>query len=738
MKLVKDIQFSELPEETRERVIEAAKIVQNGIREELGKDEYESFRHTDWAEDKIQEFNLWFQDGMGDARLYKNGNRYSCMIQISGHVHHVENDPNCETFRKLISKVFNKCKGECKKYQLKLVSEGECGDNFEGFDIWLDSTISKLLWEKYADKESKKVIEVKESTEFMLESSDTILLANFNELSLPLRQLIEDTNTAIYVATEKVFNKFSEYFNKEYMENTLNTIGGFNEYKSCIGDLSIWIENGQYVGFITLTPPISISNNVADNIMESVCNRLAENFDPQNPTKHMILTGDNSYCQFEMGLDESYAHMLYDKMNGNLIYEDTSFIAHKEFTESDMFFELTESTTDGKAEIDSLAKDLPGADANKGKKILNAISGVINKGILQKWASGWKEVHIRLTQNKSFMKKEVPIFAFTPPSDLNDQQFAQRFIRGHESFQAYLRRNPDIVINFNTQALATLKKGEDLYPVLHGAVQYYDGAIIKLAEKIQGAIINLPIDVKQIILNTDLYKLVGLSLEQLFIIEHVDFSNAKAMFEIPKKITDTAVSIIKEFPKKPISDRKEQKKILDEYKRLIVSYNEYGYTSSSYRGFLETLDRFMNGEYNSKLSSYMESWKYEQEDAMWIPSTKDPELKYMQEKFGVKKLKKIPADLVSYITIETEAIRDSNDKMMIASYCLAKLEIVEWYIELLEVGSKKYIVPHTLPYLNGVRTQLLACYDKIMKVRIVPASERPLLGEIRYPAGYEG
>ncbi len=33
-------------------------------------------------------------------------------------------------------------------------------------------------------------------------------------------------------------------------------------------------------------------------------------------------------------------------------------------------------------------------------------------------------------------------------------------------------------------------------------------------------------------------------------------------------------------------------------------------------------------------------------------------------------LKKIPYDLVSYIQIETEAIKDANDKMMISSHCL--------------------------------------------------------------------
>ena len=64
-------------------------------------------------------------------------------------------------------------------------------------------------------------------------------------------------------------------------------------------------------------------------------------------------------------------------------------------------------------------------------------------------------------------------------------------------------------------------------------------------------------------------------------------------------------------------------------------------------------------------------------------------------------------------------------------------EIVEWYIELLEVGSKKYIVPHTKPYLESVRTQLLACFKRIMEVKIVNPTTRPII-DIQYPKGYEG
>ena len=102
-----------------------------------------------------------------------------------------------------------------------------------------------------------------------------------------------------------------------------------------------------------------------------------------------------------------------------------------------------------------------------------------------------------------------------------------------------------------------------------------------------------------------------------------------------------------------------------------------------------------------------------------------------------KKLKRIPVDLVSYIQIETEAIQDSNDKMMISSYCLSKLELVNWYIELLEAGSKKYIVPQSKAYLEMVRDQLIACHKEIMSVKITRPCERPII-DIEYPIGYEG
>ncbi len=102
-----------------------------------------------------------------------------------------------------------------------------------------------------------------------------------------------------------------------------------------------------------------------------------------------------------------------------------------------------------------------------------------------------------------------------------------------------------------------------------------------------------------------------------------------------------------------------------------------------------------------------------------------------------KKLKRISYDTVAYIQIETEAIRDYNDKQMISSYCLSKLEMVEWYIKLLEVGSEKYIVPQSMYELEAIRDQLKECHKQIMSVKISRPGDRSTV-DVKYPKGYEG
>jgi len=101
-----------------------------------------------------------------------------------------------------------------------------------------------------------------------------------------------------------------------------------------------------------------------------------------------------------------------------------------------------------------------------------------------------------------------------------------------------------------------------------------------------------------------------------------------------------------------------------------------------------------------------------------------------------KKLPKFPSNMLSYIQIEGEAIKNANDKQMISSYAHGKLEKIDWYIQVLKSGSDKYVVPHSLEHLQDLRQRLQAIINKIMATPI-PKGDRPLI-DIKYPKGYDG
>ena len=76
--------------------------------------------------------------------------------------------------------------------------------------------------------------------------------------------------------------------------------------------------------------------------------------------------------------------------------------------------------------------------------------------------------------------------------------------------------------------------------------------------------------------------------------------------------------------------------------------------------------------------------------------------------------------------------------MMLGGYTQSKIEIVEWYIELLTVGSDRYIVPHTLPQLQRILQELNYLYKKIMNTRATGYSGRPVsYPGSQYPPGYD-
>ena len=89
-----------------------------------------------------------------------------------------------------------------------------------------------------------------------------------------------------------------------------------------------------------------------------------------------------------------------------------------------------------------------------------------------------------------------------------------------------------------------------------------------------------------------------------------------------------------------------------------------------------------------------------------------------------KRLKPIPRDIISYITIEMNAIKDSNDQAMIAGYCSAKLELVDFYLNCIDTQDNRYIVPHNKQYLVQMQTELNDLLKRILQIKPINKFDR--------------
>lgn len=103
-----------------------------------------------------------------------------------------------------------------------------------------------------------------------------------------------------------------------------------------------------------------------------------------------------------------------------------------------------------------------------------------------------------------------------------------------------------------------------------------------------------------------------------------------------------------------------------------------------------------------------------------------------------KKLKPIPRDIVAYITVEMNAIQDSNDQAMLSGYTCSKLELVDFYLNCIDTQDERYIVPHTRQYLVQMQNDLNRLLTQILKIKPVNRNDRVWRANVTLPEGWKG
>ncbi len=112
---------------------------------------------------------------------------------------------------------------------------------------------------------------------------------------------------------------------------------------------------------------------------------------------------------------------------------------------------------------------------------------------------------------------------------------------------------------------------------------------------------------------------------------------------------------------------------------------------------------------------------------------------YFLEGVFVKRLKRIDPYDLSYIDIQISSARTDEDRILINAFLHSKLDLVEYYLTLLDRNDKHYVVPHSRTELLKMRERLynsekaLINKDTSLKPVSFMDTYKP-----SYPQGYEG
>ena len=469
-------------------------------------------------------------------------------------------------------------------------------------------------------------------------------------------------------------------------------------------------------------------NQLYFNYLRELKQRI-EDSDTEGYTNHIGFEYGNESLSLAVKLPKDLTLELFNKIQGMRKGINESASNTPEYN-----VDMTE--TQAKKTLRTLSQDIINKSKNKDYKITqytaNIYANIITKNLLPKWANGYKKFSITLDSYQSFLTFEFKIPTMS-------QDFISRFINGREPINAFLHRVPEIKIKMSPRIFHTMKEPDDAFNFFKAAVKYYDQKVEKYSKQLMSEILKLNHSMKHLVSTTSLSGIVTYPMQLLFVFDNVHMDNQK-IFLLDDDDLKAINSFMKNIYTKYAAPEKEKKKIIEDVKTLVKDLREACDISENIKSLYylpEAVENYLTGRYDNEIKKANNSFINEQIDKYDMNHPNSNELKYIREKFGVKKLKRLPTDLIAYISIETESIDNANDKLMIASYCLGKIEIVDWYIELLQVGSKKYVVPHSLPYLQNLRIQLLECYKNIMAVKVSSNKNKPIM-KIDYPSRYEG
>lgn len=196
----------------------------------------------------------------------------------------------------------------------------------------------------------------------------------------------------------------------------------------------------------------------------------------------------------------------------------------------------------------------------------------------------------------------------------------------------------------------------------------------------------------------------------------------------PKKILDTVIKTIKQI----ISSIKHYDRITLKN----VPKKDYDKLIKDTIIARDNLDGFVKAYFNEMKARIAFIKRYVKESSYIKPNYNEDI--YQEGLFTKKpkKLKPIPRDIIAYITVEMNDISSANDQAMLSGYTCSKLELVDFYLTVLDTQDPRYIVPHTRQYLENMKNELERLLTQILRIRPINRSDRIWRMNVTYPEGW--
>lgn len=120
-----------------------------------------------------------------------------------------------------------------------------------------------------------------------------------------------------------------------------------------------------------------------------------------------------------------------------------------------------------------------------------------------------------------------------------------------------------------------------------------------------------------------------------------------------------------------------------------------------------------------KKNTYSDEWLYESVNNK-INTIIDESYTTEFLNIGKKKLKPISQNEIDYVAMKAQDMESIDDKIMLMSYVNSKLDMINYYLGIMEVPelSKKYIIPNSEVQLNRYKTQLYQIKKYITNYKI--------------------